>query len=526
MLPMLRIFILFTLLLALPFAVSAQILPKEGSELNYRLVGFSFLAGNSTVSYSLEIASGIYYSQDSFGKNIIKKYRTKTNRIVGEVPSFGSHYTWRVIYNSANNTHAKTDLFHFSTGSVPEVDTTNVRFRILEPPSKHSDAYVFLDGNRALYDMYGHPVWYVPQIDGKKGATTDLKLSSSGTITFLNESRGYEINYNGDILWNTPAGATVSAENNERYHHEFTRLSNGHYMILGNELLSGKVIAKGEGKHMVFGKGIVTDSAGPRYEIPFGTIIEYDKNGNVVWLWKSAKYYEESDLSDFVPGNNPVFDMHENAFFFNEKEQVIYISFKYISRIIKIKYPEGTVLNTYGEINRPGISVAENGFFCQQHACKQSTNGCFFVFNNNDCGDGPPKLKKLKEPSNKNDNLKKIWEYQCTVESGDGKKMLKGGNVVELHDQSVFACMGSDYSKTFIVDPGKKVLWSGLPEKWDELGKEWVPIPQYRASIIESRAELEKLVWNAENNALPATEQVSFTNNKKLKSGGAPKHLH
>ena len=41
-------------------------------------------------------------------------------------------------------------------------------------------------------------------------------------------------------------------------------------------------------------------------------------------------------------------DVHENAFFFDEKNKVIYISFKYISTIIKLKYPEGIVLNTYG----------------------------------------------------------------------------------------------------------------------------------------------------------------------------------
>ncbi len=40
-----------------------------------------------------------------------------------------------------------------------------------------------------------------------------------------------------------------------------------------------------------------------------------------------------------------------------------------------------------------------------------------------------------------------------------------GGNVIELPDGSLFSCMGGSYSKVFIVNMNKEILWSALPEK-------------------------------------------------------------
>ena len=54
------------LLLSIPTKIIAQIFPKEGSKLHYRLVGFSFPAASQSGKYTLEIANGNYNSEDSF----------------------------------------------------------------------------------------------------------------------------------------------------------------------------------------------------------------------------------------------------------------------------------------------------------------------------------------------------------------------------------------------------------------------------------------------------------------------------
>jgi len=70
----------------------------------------------------------------------------------------------------------------------------------------------------------------------------------------------------------------------------------------------------------------------------------------VTWSWKAFPWFKESDLRYYKSGKdknykkNNAINVHENAFFFDEPNQVIYLGFRNISRILKIKYPEGYVM--------------------------------------------------------------------------------------------------------------------------------------------------------------------------------------
>jgi len=492
---MLRIACLSTLivLLSFPLYLKAQIFPNEGCHLNFRIIGFSF--PKHPGNYNIQIANGYYNNQDSFKKNIFKTIPSQGNVTIAEVPNFGSQYTWRI---ASVDIHAKADeLHHFSTIICPEADTNNIRLKILQQAAKYKDAFVFLDGNKALYNMQGCPVWVMPEkLKETVNEIRDLKISPQGTITFIAGKDIFEINYHGDILWQGPNNGTVSGDKTEQYHHEFTRLSNGHYMVLGDEIMTMATL-NDNSSFVNLGDKPSFDSVNhvnlPM--VPFGTIIEYDEQGNVVWSWKSSKYYKQSDLV-FSKEN---ISLHENAFFFDEKEKMIYVSFRHISRVIKLKYPEGTVVNTYGEIFKPGVPGKGSGLFCGQHACKYSQIGCLFLFNNNGCNMGQaPKIKIFKEPLDGTGNLEKIWEYECAVEGNYPKDAPTGGNVIELPDQSLFTSMGGEYSKVFIVNKEKKVLWSAIAEKWNPDEKKWITLVQYRASIISNRKDFERIILNSE----------------------------
>ena len=506
---MLRILSLFSLIVLVPQHLTAQIMPRECSVLNYRIIGFSIPPEQKVINYTLEIAAGNYNSEDSFKKKIINTLHNKTNKIIAEVPFFGSAYTWRVVYTFSKSSKTITSLFHFSTGTIPEVDTTITRLRITKPALKYNDAYVFLDGNKALYDMTGHPVWYLPKTEGKSLSPIDLKLSSQGTITFISDN-AYEINYDGDILWKAPNDGKANGKNRESYHHEFTRLNNGHYMVFTNEFLS----CKKQPDNSFYISLDKSDSTCPKSL--FGILVEYDEQGNIVWEWKSSAYFETSDLIYYKPMEpRRIIDLHDNAFYYDEKNKNIYISFKNISRILKIKYPEGTVVNTYGEIFKPGVPETGNGLFCGQHACNLSDSGYIYFYDNNTCDSGAlPKIVMMEDSGAQNGGLTIVWEYDCTIKGKKTEEMkndfISGGNVTELSDHSIFACMSSSsYCKLFIVNKDKKKLWSARPERWDEAAKKWHPASQYRASIIQSRKDLERLIWNAEIKDQPA---IAHTN--------------
>ena len=75
-----------------------------------------------------------------------------------------------------------------------------------------------------------------------------------------------------------------------------------------------------------------------------------------------------------------------------------------------------------------------------------------------------------------------------------------GGSVSELPDGSFLVNMGTNYSKIFIVNHDKKVIWSAIAEQWNEAEKRWKIIPQYRSSFVRNRASLEPMIWDAEVN--------------------------
>ncbi len=502
----------FSLIISLP--LRAQILPKERSMINYRLVGFSFPPMQDVSSYTIEIAQGNFITDSAFDKNIIKSVSASDNKILTEVPDWGKLYTWRTVYTGNNAAITKSALHHFSVLVTPNVDINITRLRIIKQAEKYKDSYIFSDGTRTLYDMGGHAIWTMPNISDLNyngdPELSDLKLSSHGTITFLLGSQACEINYKADILWKAPDNGTISGDETEHYHHEFTRLSNGHYMVLGNEFgLWKRDSSIPENTYIKFltGNKINRDSlafysSAGYIMMPFGTIIEYDEKGNVVWSWKSSKYLNASDVIYYRPQKTLAgIPSYVNAFYFDQKAKDIYISFRDISRIIKVKYPEGNVLDTYGEIYKPGAPVTGKNLFCEQHSCRISEKGNLYLFNNNNCFHtaGIPKIIMMQQPVSEKDTLKKIWEYDCAKADNFQAAISTGGNVIELPDESFLVCMGKPYGTSFIVGKDKKILWSGIPERFNMDTNIWERIPQNRSSIITTRKELEQLIWNAEN---------------------------
>lgn len=507
------------LLLLFFFAVScglrAQMLPAEGSKLNYRLIGFSFPAiKEKATECRVELAIGIYNNEDSFKKNICTVIPCQGNKVIGLAPFWAEAYTWRMIYTGTRVTKVKSGLHHFSIDSIPEIDTAHVRLRIVRQAEKYKDAYVLLDGNKAMYDMEGNPVWFLPDEICGKAYPTNLSISPQGTITLLHAAAAYEINYNGDILWKAQNDLEVSGTPKSGFHHDFIRLANGHYMVLGSEIVPWRprssAIKNKKPQKKNSPPNPATDKFNPK--LIFGTVVEFDEKGKIVWYWRSSNYFLGSDINYCKPDSNPsdphygdIADTHANAFCFDEKGKNLYVGFKNVNRILKIKYPSGTVTNAYGPVYKSGVPQGDT-FFCGQHGIGLSKKeGYLYIFDNHFCDTiTTSRVMVLKEPGKGKTELKKIWEYPFTYDGTLPLKNVKGGNVMELADSSLFVCMGMQYSKMFIVNMDKEILWSAVPEKWNEDDKKWNVIPQYRASIIENRQALEKLVWNAEK-LLPAS---------------------
>jgi hypothetical protein len=196
---------------------------------------------------------------------------------------------------------------------------------------------------------------------------------------------------------------------------------------------------------------------------------------------------------------------HGNGFYFDESSKNLYVSFKNISRILKISYPDGNLISEYGEKFAPGMAQEGKGLFSYQHNCKIAKNGNLYLFDNNVFGkNNMPKVLVMREPTSKTGELEVVWEYQCELDEVDKTSMKdvvfsSGGSVYELPDESFLVNMGTNYSKIFIVNRDKKVTWAAIAEQWDDLEKKWKIVPQYRSSFVKNRTALEQMIWDAES---------------------------
>ncbi|MCB0697634.1 MAG: aryl-sulfate sulfotransferase [Chitinophagaceae bacterium] len=486
----------------------SQVLPKDNDTLNYRLVGFQVPENKNATAYQLEVYEFLAQDDGNVEKLVLKKTYER-NRIIETVPQFGKSYKWQVKYLKNSQVIGSSGFHYFSTGYSETVDTSKYRLKVLENKVKDPDIYLVLDFISVIYDLDGNPLWYLPNIPvvaDKNIQMRDLKPTADGTFTAVSGQGAHEFDYNGKILWTAANDGTVSGAQNESYHHEFTKLSNGHFMVCGQEPLLKKVPGFVDTAMLNTARVEWHDDEECYYvNLKAETLIEYDSNGRVVWYWKSSEHCSDKDF--FRQGANKMTkintDMHMNAFEFDEKEKVIYISFKNTNQIVKIEYPSGKIIESYG-INSDKKQDNPDTLFYGQHCIRKTKDGRLYLFNNNsrvlnmnrdeDHGENTSisYITMLKENPEKRSGIEKIWEFPCNIDTFAMWAGGAGGSVTMLDNGDILASMGAA-SRVFIVTPDKKVLWNGIPQVSDP-GNNWHLLGQYRTSYI-TKKDLNKFIY-------------------------------
>lgn len=478
---------LFPLILALIFGginAAAQVLPADGDSLHYRLIGFQVPEQPRTITYKLEIYAFNTNITKSLAAKPILTQQEKTNKIIATVPAFGKRYVWRVSYNRGKLPPIKSEAYSFVVRENPYSNSEVSRVDVINAATKYKDMLVFFDNNRSLYNMQGEPVWFLPQIAGINDTgihvVRDLKLTKDNTITFLTNKNVHEMDYYGHILWSGPNDGRVSGKAAEQYHHEVTKLTNGHYMTIGDKFIPSDDVGKTDTATLLpTNKGPLT---------PCGTLIEYNAKNEIVWTWNSCNHIKLGDLIT-----------HFNAFYLDEKNKVFYTSYRNIGRIIKAEYPSGRMLAQYGfDMNNDGSVLTGNIF--SQHNCNMNSDGNLILFNNNfkmhlstaerekDC---VPAVVVFKEPTAEDKTLQRIWEFKTDIDTFTKPMSSGGGSVRELDKGDYLVCTGLP-GRNFIVSADKKILWNVVT--WQKEKGEWKPASGYRISPIR-KEELPKILF-------------------------------
>ena len=461
-----------------------QELPRNGSELHYRLIRFVVPRVVDADNYKLEVFDNFQGADVPRDVKAIVNTTSTTNSFVATVPAFGRGYAWKIKWLRGKKQIGSTPLYRFTVKPNPFADTSIARFRIVKNAEKYEDMFVFFDNTRSLHNMKGEPVWFLPVIQGvtdsSVGIIRDLKLTKDGTITFLSTKNIHEISYDGNILWSGPDDGLVSGDTTENYHHQVTKLSNGHYMTIGDKMVPNSVLT---------GEAPAKDAAtANQARTACGTVIEYDKEGKVLWTWNSCDYLKQGDAVT-----------HFNAFYFDEARKTVYTSYRNISRVVKAAYPSGAVLALYGDDLYNTGKIQGKGMFYSQHNVGVNKKGDMVLFNNNyqmQSADvqmnkrSVPTVAIFREPIAIGDTLQKIWEFRTDIDTFVVPMSSGGGSVQELEEGDYLVCAGLP-GRVFIVSDDKKVLWNVLVSQLEK-GK-WGPASVYRVSPVRKN-DLEKLL--------------------------------
>lgn len=474
-------------------------MPVEGSKLNYTLAGFSVPEENDITEYEFKIAKGTFNDKKQFEKNIILVKRDTSNKTLIKLPSFGTEYTWQVTYLKKKKEKTSGKLFHFATDTSSYVDEDKYRLRVLANNYADSNLLFFVDYSRVIYNLKGEPVWFLParpEYKASKMNLRDMDLSPQNTITFVTGLGAYETDIDGNVLW-TKNVKTILDKDKEKssraqreslsnaYHHDFTKTSKGTYMCLQNDTVLKKIcnltdIDIIETLDTVRDRRLVKKKDGYYLNIEMGKLVEYDKAGNMIWQWRSSGYFtDEEILGTARNAEVPLGTTHMNAFFFNEKDSSVYIGFRNVSNIVRVKYPTNEIIASYGG----SIHGSTKDFFVLQHSCRINTEGDLYVFNNDVKGDSnQSKILIIKVDTLKGEE-KIVWEFGCAIDDSTAAVATRGGNVVELADGSMLCCMGTT-NRIFIVDKDKQVLFNALSEQFLQEEQVWTRSLQYRANPL------------------------------------------
>ncbi len=492
----------------LSFVLYGQTMPAEYAVLNCRIVGFSVPVNTLVSSYQFQVARGDVSNEQVFAKALFVKHKTNKPADVIEVPLWGKKYTWRAIgYDKSGKEISNTGLHHFETGILPYVDSTKNGLMIIKRATDHKDFLVLVDRTLVMYDMEGKPVWYMPdmpEIKKRDISIRDFKATADGTFTFLAQDEALEVDYSGKIVWKAPNDGKVSGKSTEGYHHEFTKLSNGHYMVAGSEIVKKRIPGPREDYFADDDKSVTKGADGYYYkEFTCGTLIEYDMSGNVLWTWRAVEHFNDEDFFWKKDGLTKPYECNPymNGFDFDESNNVIYISYKNISRIMKIAYPGGEVLNSYGG---KGGNTTHSNIFYGQHSCRinKRTNE-LYIYNNNHSDYLPvtnaqfdadgyllSHIVKYKQPPGNNNNLIKNWDMGLRLDDDKHTQQIsvRGGSVSIIDDDCVLVNTGT-LNLLMIVDKNKQKLWEAVPYTTE--GNRRAPLLPYRISYIQ-RKDLEK----------------------------------
>ncbi len=448
--------------------ICGQYLPKDEAKLNYNQIYFEYPSSKNVEVYKLHLAYDSSENKEDFATLLVKTQTSKTNSVKIDGLKFGRKYKWYIETILKTKEIIKSDLHYFSLYECPYEDTTKYKLKQhYNSKTNVEDGIIWLDHIHCAINRDLEVVWFLSPIieDFKENKQIrDFRVYQDGTISFISEGEAYHINKDLTIIWQAPDSGKISQDKKENYHHSFEKLQNGNYIVLGNQYIE---LEKTDTKDDL------------EKHIEFTTIIEYNKNKDIVWSWKLIDNLSLDLLAN--PETNSIYNTHCNSLSISPDGQKILLGFRDLSRIIEIDKKSGKILRSFGKkLNKTDTLVYETDLFMFPHDAKYINNDLISVLNNNDIKNGKiSSLLFLKLPSKSNKKLIPVWDFQFNFDKHTNGKSSKLGNYVILPNKNLLINQGS-VNRIIEINPLKKIpLWDLVITKKYTTGN-WNDFAVYR----------------------------------------------
>lgn len=441
-------YIVSFLIINIAFKAHSQYLPKDGAKLNYNQIYFEFPSQKNIDSFTLHLAFDSSENKQDFKTFLIHIKSSKSPNIYIEGLKFGRKYKWYIETNLKSKKTIKSDIHYFSLYDCPYTDTTKYKFNQNYSYKNNSEnGIIWLDHLHCAINKNLEVVWFLaPIIDDFKEnkQIRDFRVYQDGSISFISEGEAYHITKDLEIIWKAPSNENITGEKKANYHHSFEKLSNGNYMVLGNQFIE---LEKTDTKDTLERK------------IEFSCLIEYNFKKEVVWYWKLIDHISLDLLAN--PETNYIYNTHCNSASISPDGNKILLGFRDLSRIIEIDKKSGKILKSIGKkLNNTDTLVYETDLFRFPHDTKYIDNETISVLNNNDIKN--KKISSLiffKLPDHKQKEIQLIWNFQFDFDKHTNGKSSKLGNYVILPNKNLLINEGSINRIVEINPKTKAPLW-------------------------------------------------------------------
>lgn len=473
------------------FTIQASAYPTDGTKLNATFVYLEEEMQKNAVSYEVSV----------FSESDAKDDKGLIARVNGNLPAahvsglgWGNQYFWIVKAFDGNRNLIHTSSQHnFKIEkylvSFQQAEETNIKIKV-NATEKNAGGFIAIDHIRGFVNREGQPVWQIPNIYGYTDNETlfrDIKMTEDNTVTFLTPDRGIEMSLDGEILWSTPMPFTFKKDT-VMYHHEFQKTPRGTYMVLANRKVKRPMPGQYKPEQIKYNSEISVVNGSVYRKTQMTVLLEFDKNGKLIWFWDADTYIVQADLMNKkYPNGMPVFSTHSNAFCETKDQKSIYISFRDISRIVKIDKKTKQVVRAFGENFTGAKGMVATNDFRRQHDGTFTDRGTLLIFDNaeqlKDTDKPVSSFVEIKENPGSKDSAA-IWRFPMDFDKDMTFPFSSGGgNMVELPNSNFLLCAGV-LNRVVEITRDKEIVWDAIPlmKTKNQAEQGWKPFPQYRCS--------------------------------------------